>query len=132
MLTTQIKIIYTKKSFRGVVKRYSDGLQNHYWGFDSFRPCHKGKCCASYAQFFYTKKLAQFKRTFSLNTAQTQTPPKRVGSLGGTLVRRDFFEELICFNIMNENEIYKNLKFEDIKKIINFLNIFLINIFNKK
>ena len=88
------------------------------------------KLCA----IFLYKKLAQFKRTFSLNTAQTQTPPKRVGSLGGTLVRRDFFEELLKFfiNFMNKNEIYKNLKFEGIKKIINFLNIFLINIFNKK
>ena len=38
----------------------------------------------------------------------------------------------IYIHIMNENEIYKNLKFEGIKKIINFLNIFLINIFNKK
>ena len=31
---------YKCTSFRGLVKWYNNGLQNHCWEFDSLIPCH--------------------------------------------------------------------------------------------
>ena len=53
--------LYIPNIFRGLVKWYNNGLQNHCWEFDSLIPCHL-EICSSYAMLELIYKKLIFSR----------------------------------------------------------------------
>ncbi len=51
--------------YRGLVKWYNNGLQNHCWEFDSLIPCHLRMKCSSDATFFIPWHGHRFKKVHS-------------------------------------------------------------------
>ena len=51
--------------YRGLVKWYNNGLQNHCWEFDSLIPCHLRMKCSSDATFFISWHGLRFKKVHS-------------------------------------------------------------------
>lgn len=71
LVTMELQIassIFYKRliSYRGLVKWYNNGLQNHCWEFDSLIPCHLEFEAATVLFFILFMQVMSFNRTYSI------------------------------------------------------------------